>query len=182
MSVFANNDSFLEEVTDIESQAYEQGRKVGIAAAWAGDMLEIGCKGGFNKTYPMGLEVGFMEASERYTADGTLTGIATSIESATSDIPAGISAPEAMNRGAGDVGEEDSGGGPTQEGLQERKQRRKEQLLHKINMLPSFNSAAVDYEAEFHELRTLYRLNGSKMGKFLPVAGGSSAGSSGSSW
>jgi len=180
MSQFGN-DSFLEEVVNIESQAYEQGRAMGIAAAWAGDMLEVGCKAGFNKTYPMGLEIGFIEASERFTAQGALTDIASSLEATTADITAGISAPDVFISTA-EGGDDDSGGGPSQEDQQLRKQRRKEQLLRKINMLPAFNSATVNYEAELHELRTLYRLNGSKMGKFLPLPAGSTSGSTGSSW
>jgi len=182
MSDVANNDSFLEEVTNIESQAYEQGKIVGIAAGWAGEMLDLGCKGGFNKTYPMGLEIGFMEASERYTAQGALCDIA--VAAAPTDVDTQIiqAVPDGVNAHAGSPSDGDSGGGPSHEGLQERKQRRKEQLLHKISMLPLYNSSTVDYEAELLELRTLYRLNGSKIGKFLPSTAGSTTGSVGSTW
>lgn len=184
MSDFANNDSFLEEVTNIESQAYEQGKIVGIAAGWAGDMLDLGCKGGFNKTYPMGLEIGFMEASERYTAQGALCDIAIAIAAAATNMDTQIiqAVPEGVNAQAGSPSDGDSGEGPSREGLQERKQRRKEQLLRKISMLPLYNSSTVDYEAELLELRTLYRLNGSKIGKFLPSTAGSTTGSAGSAW
>jgi hypothetical protein len=182
MSEFANNDSFLEEVTNIESRAYEQGRAVGITAGWAGDMLDLGCKGGFNKTYPMGLEIGFMEASERYTAQGALCDITIAAAAVEADPHIVRADPESVNAHTGDPSDGDSGGGPSNEGLQERKQRRKEQLLRKIRMLPLYNSSTVDYEAELLELRTLYRLNGSKIGKFLPATAGTTAGSTGSNW
>lgn len=155
-----STNNFLEDVSNLEAQAFEQGQKIGISDGWNKEMLESGIKGGFNKGYPLGIEIGFIEASEKYSIDNT---IASTTVATDSDLKHNTeyAMPNELNL------EDDSSGGPSADFLLGRKQRRKEALLSSINNLPLYNSSAVDFEAELRELRATYRMNGTKLGNFL---------------
>jgi hypothetical protein len=149
--------SFLDEVVDLEAQAFEQGREAGIMAARSGDMRSVGVHSGFVKAYPLGLELGFLEASERNYHSVSITPTPTPAQSIAND-SANVSVDKDV------VQDDDSGGGYS---LQSRRLRRQEELLRKVDALPSHNAPTVDFEKELQDLRNLYRLNGSRNGKFL---------------
>jgi hypothetical protein len=175
---------FLDVVADLEGQSFDEGRVVGVEAARKeGTMLREGILGGFNKAYVMALELGFIEASERYTESGMLSEIARSIENGES---AKINQKKKQkvieeeeegterNENDDDNDVDDSAGGPNADFISKRAEKRKQILLNKANSIPHLNDSSVDFDKELRELRTSYRLGGSKIGKFLTNTNASS--------
>ena len=190
----ANNFDFLDAVVDLEGTAFQQGREVGVAAADRGDMWQQGRQGGFNRAYALALELGFLEASESYAGDGLEVAVAveetagsmsgTDIHHLTAALdlsPAiGNSSSNAANGAQADAGRteehaqqvgdlDDSSGGPPKLFLTKRAHKRKLAILAKLALIPNSNQASVDYDKELLELRAMYRLNGSRNGRFLPA-------------
>jgi hypothetical protein len=173
---------FLDAVADLEGTAFEQGRQLGIEAALTGDIRMHGQQGGFNKAFPLAMELGFIEASEMYAATKLVAsskvidekdissnlGSNLSLYSDTNDEKVTTSTPKE------DPFDEDSAGGPSPAFLSKRSQKRRDIILAKIKAIPNKNCSTVDYESELQELRAMYRLGGSKAGRFLPETEGNS--------
>jgi len=193
---------FLDAAVDLEGTAFEQGRQMGAKAADEGDMRQQGSRGGFNRAYPLALELGFLEASVEdgpsdddtapptatptatTTATPTATTTAAAVDVGTGDASGQIAALDLnpANAAAAALGDDwDSGGGPPTVFLTKRAQKRKLAILSKIAAIPNSNQVDMDYDKELLELRALYRLSGTKNGRFLPTPTASTSASASAS-
>ena len=107
---------------------------------------------------PVALELGFIEASERYTESGMLSEIARSIENGES---AKINQKKKQkvieeeeegterNENDDDNDVDDSAGGPNADFISKRAEKRKQILLNKANSIPHLNDSSVDFLESF---------------------------------
>ena len=152
---------FMDDIVNLEGIAFEQGLQLGKEAALSGDMRMQGQRGGFNKAYPIAMELGFIEASEKYAekypsalshiksvedfASNSELGLASGDSTTSNETYSGAAVPLLLD--------DDSGGGPSTAFLSKRSQKRKEAILTKIQTIPNEYCPTIDYEKELQELR-----------------------------
>ena len=159
---------FLYEVQDIERQAVEQGRAQGVWDAKNGDMRDAGVQSGIIKGYPLGLELGFMQALQQDLSD-----LVAKVDEEEEEPDEGKTRvavnEEVLQETISSMKGDEFSGRPKDaiKSIGSRIEKRRELLAKRLAEVPIDNSSEVDFKAELESLRALYRSCNPSAGPFI---------------
>ena len=165
---------FLDEVQDIERLAVEQGRAQGVWDAKNGDMHDAGVQSGILKGYPLGLELGFMQALQQDLSDLVVKTQAEEEQRNKEGEEDGAKPGVVLNQEVPDEAIESMQGaefnGRPKDAIKSigsRVEKRREVLAKRLAEIPVDNSNDIDFDTELESLRALYRSCNPAAGKFI---------------